>query len=173
MAVVEEFKSWGPLLEGGTPPDPKRKGHTFRSFVNALKQHGYEVEWRELRASDYGAPTVRKRFFLVARCDGQPIVWPVSTHGDPKSLDVKTGKLLPLRAAAEIIDWTRPCPSIFKRKKPFRHILPRFLPKYPYSTCCYFNEKLIEQFTIRGFDRTYSIRGVSLMIYNHLFQNTT
>lgn len=99
-------------------PDPKRKGHTFNSFVNALRYQGYQVEWRELRACDYGAPTSRNRFFLVARCDGQAIVWPEPTHGDPKNAAVKSGKLLPWRTAAEIIDWSLPCPSIFERKKP-------------------------------------------------------
>lgn len=99
-------------------PDPKRKGITFRSFVNALKRQGYEVEWRELRACDYGAPTIRKRLFLVARCDGRPVVFPKPTHGDPNSPEVKSGKLKPWRTAAEIIDWSIPCKSIFDRKKP-------------------------------------------------------
>lgn len=114
---VEEFKTWGPLTEDGQP-DISQKGRTFRSFVNALRRHGYVVEWRELRACDYGAPTIRKRLFLVARCDGRPIVWPEPTHGDPESPEVKSGKLLPWRTAAEIIDWSIPCPSIFTRKKP-------------------------------------------------------
>lgn len=114
---VEEFKTWGPLTIEGKP-DPKQKGRTFRAFVNALKRQGYQVEYRELRACDYGAPTIRKRFFLIARCDGRPIVWPKPTHGDPKSEAVKSGKLKPWRTAAEIIDWSIPCPSIFNRKKP-------------------------------------------------------
>ncbi|PZM62588.1 DNA cytosine methyltransferase [Paenibacillus dendritiformis] len=114
---VEEFKTWGPLTEDGQP-DISQKGRTFRSFVNALRRHGYKVEWRELRACDYGAPTIRKRLFLIARCDGRPIVWPEPTHGDPESPEVKSGKLLPWRTAAEIIDWSIPCPSIFTRKKP-------------------------------------------------------
>ncbi|EOW1911430.1 DNA cytosine methyltransferase [Yersinia enterocolitica] len=78
----------------------------------------YVVEFRELRASDYGAPTIRKRFFMVMRCDGQPVVWPEPTHGDPKSLDVQSGHRKPWRTAAECIDWSIPCPSIFERKKP-------------------------------------------------------
>lgn len=112
---VEEFVTWGPVIKEETPdgiihmPCPKRKGHTFRSFVNALKRHGYQVEWKELRACDYGAPTIRKRLFLVARCDGQPIVWPAATHGPG---------LKPYRTAADIIDWSLPCPSIFERKRP-------------------------------------------------------
>ncbi|EIV7025276.1 DNA cytosine methyltransferase [Salmonella enterica] len=84
-------------------------------LVNGL---GYVVEYRELRACDYGAPTIRKRFFMVMRCDGQPVVWPEPTHGDPKAPAVQAGKLLPWHTAAECIDWTIPAPSIFERKKP-------------------------------------------------------
>jgi len=113
---VEEFKTWGPLLKDGMP-DKDKKGQTFQSFVNALKRQGYQVEWKELRACDYGAPTIRKRFFLIARCDGQPIVWPEPTHGVPDSPAVKHGRLKPWRTAAEIVDWSLPCPSIFERKK--------------------------------------------------------
>ncbi|MBE3231568.1 DNA cytosine methyltransferase, partial [Klebsiella pneumoniae] len=79
---------------------------------------GYDVDYRELRACDYGAPTIRKRFFMVMRRDGQPIVWPAATHGDPKSPAVISGKLAPWRTAAECIDWSIPAPSIFGRKKP-------------------------------------------------------
>lgn len=79
---------------------------------------GYDAEHRELRACDYGAPTIRKRFFMLMRCDGKPIVWPEPTHGDPKSLEVQSGKLKPWRTAAECIDWSIPCPSIFERKRP-------------------------------------------------------
>lgn len=112
---VEEFKTWGPVIDGY--PDKKQKGKTFNSFVNALKKLGYQVEWKELKACDYGAPTIRKRFFLIARCDGRPIVWPEATHGDPNSDEVKEGILKPWKTAAEIIDWSLPCPSIFMRKK--------------------------------------------------------
>ncbi len=79
---------------------------------------GYVVDYRELRACDYGAPTIRKRFFMLMRCDGRPIVWPEPTNGDPKSLEVQSGKLKPWRTAAECIDWSIPCPSIFERKRP-------------------------------------------------------
>ncbi|HBR4591600.1 DNA methyltransferase [Klebsiella variicola] len=79
---------------------------------------GYVVDFRELRACDYGAPTIRKRFFMVMRRDGQPIVWPEATHGDPKSPAVLAGKLAPWRTVAECIDWSIPAPSIFGRKKP-------------------------------------------------------
>lgn len=114
---VEEFVTWGPLATDGRPC-PKNKGRTFTSFVNALQRLGYQVDWRELRACDYGAPTIRKRLFLIARCDGQPIVWPEPPHGDPASAAVKAKQLKPWRTAAEIIDWSLPCPSIFTRKKP-------------------------------------------------------
>ncbi|EJJ3881205.1 DNA cytosine methyltransferase [Salmonella enterica] len=83
-----------------------------------VKGLGYVVEYRELRACDYGAPTIRKRFFMVMRRDGKPIVWPEPTHGDPKSAAVQSGRLAPWRTAAECIDWTIPAPSIFDRKKP-------------------------------------------------------
>ncbi|KUQ34176.1 DNA cytosine methyltransferase [Klebsiella aerogenes] len=167
---VEEFKTWGPLIEippkpnlphemigsfigpvypGHSRPDPARVGETFRAFVGMLTNGipvnhpalaecceflelspdsdqakrliaglGYDVDYRELRACDYGAPTIRKRFFMVMRRDGQPIVWPAATHGDPKSPAVISGKLAPWRTAAECIDWSIPAPSIFGRKKP-------------------------------------------------------
>lgn len=113
---VEEFQTWGPLVEradGKLMPDPARSGETFREWVDALRSHGYRVEWRELRACDYGAPTTRKRLFLIARRDGQPIVWPAPSHGAADSADVLAGRRLPWRTAAEIIDWSEPCPSIF------------------------------------------------------------
>ncbi len=113
---VEEFKTWGPVVDG--KPCPARKGKTFESFVRQLKQLGYTVEWRNLIASDFGAPTIRKRFFLIARCDGQPIVWPTPTHGNPARIDFKKSGLKKWKTAADIIDWSIPCPSIFDRKKP-------------------------------------------------------
>ncbi len=129
---VEEFITWGPLKTdkaGNCYPCPKNKGRTFNSFVNALKRHGYSVEWKELRACDYGAPTIRKRLFLVARCDDQPIIWPPATHGDPKSLAVKSGQLKPWRTAAECIDWSLPCPSIFERTRPLAEATLRRIAK--------------------------------------------
>lgn len=116
---VEEFQGWGPLLADGMPC-PDRKGETFRQWTGELRKLGYKVEWRELRACDYGAPTIRKRLFLIARRDGRPIVWPKPTHGDPKSEAVRAGRLLPWRTAAEIIDWSLPCPSIFLTKEEAR-----------------------------------------------------
>lgn len=114
---VKEFQTWGPLGSDNRP-DKSRSGETFNKWVNELKKLGYEVEWRVLSACDFGAPTSRKRLFLIARCDGQPIVWPEPTHGDPENPETKKNKLKPWRTAAEIIDWTIPCPSIFERKKP-------------------------------------------------------
>lgn len=105
---VPEFVTWGPLTKDNYP-DVTQSGRTFNSFVNALKRYGYNVKWRELRACDYGAPTIRKRFFMVARCDGKSIVFPEPTNG--------VG-LKPYRTAAECIDWSIPCKSIFGRKKP-------------------------------------------------------
>lgn len=110
-------------------PCPKRKGREFNAFRNALQRHGYAVEWRELRACDYGAPTIRKRLFLIARRDGMPILWPAPTHGDPKSDAVKSGKLKPWRTAAECIDWSLPTPSIFDRAKPLADATCRRIAK--------------------------------------------
>jgi DNA (cytosine-5)-methyltransferase 1 len=121
---VEEFQTWGPVLDDGTPCQ-KRKGDTFRSFVRQLQEKGYAVEWRELRACDFGAPTIRKRLFLIARCDGQPIVWPEPTHGSPTSAAVKAKRLKPWRTAAECIDWSIPCPSIFERARPLAEATQR------------------------------------------------
>lgn len=142
MENVEEIQTWGPLTEidGKMKPDPARAGETFKGFLCMLtsgigKEHaafleaceflkldpdgeaadklarglGYAVDYRVLKACDYGAPTIRKRFYLVARRDGLPIVFPEPTHGKGKE---------PYRTAAECIDWSVPCPSIFGRKKP-------------------------------------------------------
>ncbi len=114
---VEEFRTWGPLCEANMPIK-ERAGETFEKWCKALRKAGYKLQFRELRACDYGAPTIRKRFFMIARRDGKPIVWPAPTHGKPGTPDVLAGKLKPWRTAAEIIDWSIPCPSIFERKKP-------------------------------------------------------
>lgn len=106
---VEEFQTWGPVRKG--KPVKKLAGTTFRKFISQLEALGYTVEFRELVAADFGAPTSRKRFYLIARCDGKPIVWPKPTHS-------KTGAdgLPKWRSAAEIIDWSLPCPSVFASK---------------------------------------------------------
>ncbi|MQA39015.1 DNA cytosine methyltransferase [Rugamonas aquatica] len=129
---VEEFKTWGPLLvdaEGNFRPDPARKGRTFESFLRQLRGHGYTVDHKELRASDYDTPTIRKRFFLVARRDGLPIRWPAPTNGAPTSAGVLAGNLAPWRTAAECIDWSIPCPSIFERKRPLADATLRRIAK--------------------------------------------
>jgi DNA (cytosine-5)-methyltransferase 1 len=114
---VEEFRTWGPIDDEGYPIK-ERAGETFDKWCRSLRKAGYKLQFRELRACDYGAPTIRKRFFMVARCDGKPIVWPEPTHGKPGSPEVLSGKRMAWRTAAEIIDWSIPCPSIFDRKKP-------------------------------------------------------
>lgn len=101
---VEEIEFWAPLGADGRP-DPERRGENFRRWVARLRNLGYVVEWRQLRASDYGAPTSRKRLFIIARCDGRPIVWPTPTHGRMAAR--------PYRTAAECIDFSIPVPSIF------------------------------------------------------------
>lgn len=115
MENVEEWKEWGPLIETdrGLMPCPENRGKTFQKWCKAMKRAGYKLQHRELRACDYGAPTIRKRLFVIARRDGQPIVWPEPTHGAPTDSEVIAGKKLPWRTAAEIIDWSLPCPSIF------------------------------------------------------------
>lgn len=137
MENVEEFKTWCDLIPAfdkkGKPkynkktglremvPDPtkideKGFGNRFKNWVRKFKRAGYKIQWRELRACDYDTPTIRKRLFIVARCDGLQIVFPKPTHGDPKSKEVKSGKLLPWRTAAECIDFSLPCPSIFNTR---------------------------------------------------------
>jgi DNA (cytosine-5)-methyltransferase 1 len=112
---VEEFATWGPTItgpKGHLIADPDRVGETFRQWAARFKKLGYRVECRVLRACDFGAPTIRKRLYIIMRRDGEKIAWPKPTHGDPKSAAVRKGKRLPWRTAAEIIDWNRPCPSI-------------------------------------------------------------
>lgn len=109
---VEEFADWGPLDDTGRPCRA-HKGQSFKAWVAGLEAEGYAVEWRTLRACDYGAPTIRKRLYLIARRDGEPIVWPAPTHGR---------SLLPYRTAAECIDWSLPCPSIFLSREEGRKV---------------------------------------------------
>ena len=145
---VEEFQDWGPLLDDGTPC-PVRKGLTFRRWKKQLENVGYVVKCRELRACDYGAPTIRKRLFVIARRDGLPIVWPAPTHGPG---------LLPYRTAAECIDWSLPCPSIFERKRPLAEATMRRIAKgvkrYVLDTA----DPFIVPITHTGGDRVHSIR---------------
>ncbi len=109
----EEVSALGeqvPIADQALVPDPKRQGETFRKFVRSLERCGYAVEHREMRACDFGAPTTRKRWFLIARRDGKPIVWPEPSHGEKKGLK-------PFRTAAECIDWSIPMLSIFATQK--------------------------------------------------------
>ena len=115
---VEEFRTWGPVRRGR--PVKSKTGQTFRQWLGQLEALGYVVEWRELVAADYGAPTTRKRFFLIARSAGRPIVWPEPTHAPADSQEVKAGTKKPWRSAAEIINWNLPAPSIFATKEEIR-----------------------------------------------------
>lgn len=112
---VEEFTTWGPVRKGR--PVKKKAGQTFKKWLRQLKDCGYHVEYRELVAADYGAPTTRKRFVLIARNDTKPIVWPEKTHAPADSWKVRDGKCKPWRSAAEIIDWSIPMYSVFATKK--------------------------------------------------------
>ena len=126
---VEEFKTWGPLNRRHHPIRAKQ-GKTFEKFVSQLTDLGYEVQFRELVAADYGAPTMRKRFFMIARCDGKPIIWPEPTHAPANSEAVKAGLLKPYVGAYTQLDFTLPCPSIFdtseeiKKKYGIRAVRP-------------------------------------------------
>lgn len=126
---VEEFRTWGPLNRNHRPIK-SRQGQTFRRFIQQLQELGYEVQTRELIAADYGAPTMRKRFFLIARCDGRPIIWPEPTHAQVDSEEVRSGKLQPYVGAYTQIDFSMPCPSIFdtseeiKKKYGIRAVRP-------------------------------------------------
>jgi DNA (cytosine-5)-methyltransferase 1 len=108
MENVEEFKTWGELDDDGYPI-PERAGELFKEWRRKIEAQGYVGEFRELRACDYNTPTIRKRLFGIFRCDGEPIVWPEPTHGPGRK---------PYRTAAECIDWSLPCPSIFERDRP-------------------------------------------------------
>lgn len=155
---VEEFQTWGPVRRGH--PIKSRAGQTFRRFIDQLEGLGYAVEWRELVAADYGAPTTRKRFFLIARRDGRPIVWPEPTHAPAGSREVLEGRKRPWRSAAEIIDWSLPCPSIFDTRKEIRE-------KYGLSAQRPLRPNTMRRI-IRGVDK-FSIKAPEpfLVVVNH------
>lgn len=155
---VEEFQTWGPVRRGH--PIKSRAGQTFRRFIDQLEGLGYAVEWRELVAADYGAPTTRKRFFLIARRDGRPIVWPEPTHAPAGSREVLEGRKKPWRSAAEIIDWSLPCPSIFDTRKEIRE-------KYGLSAQRPLRPNTMRRI-IRGMDK-FSIKAPEpfLVVVNH------
>jgi DNA (cytosine-5)-methyltransferase 1 len=160
---VEEFADWGPLLDDGTPC-PLRKGFTFRRWWRQLENLGYQVEMRELRACDYGAPTTRKRLFIIARCDGTPIVWPGRTHGF---------EWQPYRTAAECVDWNIPVPSIFLTreeakawgkyygvrppKRPIVDATLRRLARGVFRYVIHNPQPFIVPLTHQGADRAYSL----------------
>ncbi len=117
---VEEFEQWSPVIydaDGSGRRDPERRGETFGRMVGAMRREGYRGEWRTIRAYRHGAPTLRNRLYMVFRRDGQPIAWPDPTHGDPRA---SGGGLLPWRTAADVIDWSLPCPSIFMTREEAR-----------------------------------------------------
>lgn len=145
---VEEFQDWGPLLADDRP-DPLRRGFTFRRWVGQLRAAGYQVEARQLRASDYGAPTSRRRLFVIARRDGQPIVWPEPTHGPGR---------LPHRTAAECIDFALPCPSIFERERPLAEATLRRIARGIQRFVVEAAEPFIIPVSHQGDHRAHSIR---------------
>lgn len=155
---VEEFQTWGPVRKGR--PVKSKAGQTFRKWLSQLEALGYAVEWRELVAADYGAPTTRKRFFLVARCDGAPIVWPEPTHAPAGSREVLEGQKKPWRSAAEVIDWSLPCPSIFDTREAIRE-------KYGLSAQRPLRPKTMRR-VIRGVDK-FAIKAPEpfLVVVNH------
>ena len=152
---VEEFQTWGPVRKG--KPVKKLAGTTFRKFIDQLTELGYTVEYRELIAADYGAPTTRKRFYLIARCDGKPVVWPKPTHS-------KTGAdgLPKWRSAAEIIDWSLPCPSVFASKA-------EIMAEYGLKAVRPLAKNTMRRI-IRGVDK-FTIRSGKPFIVQQKFQN--
>lgn len=115
---VPEFLTWGPVRKG--KPVKSKAGQTFAQWKKQLEDLGYVIEYRELCAADYGAPTIRTRLVIVARRDGRPIVWPQPTHAKRDSEAVRNGTLKPWRAAAEVIDFSLPTYSIFESKDQIR-----------------------------------------------------
>lgn len=158
---VEEFQTWGPVRKG--KPVKKHAGETFRKFISQLEDLGYVVEYRELVAADYGAPTTRKRFALISRCDGKPIVWPERTHAPRDSKEVKSGKLLPWRSAAEIIDWSLPSYSIFASKQEIKE-------KYGVNAVRPLADNTLRRI-VRGVDK-FTIKSGKPFIVQQKFSNT-
>ncbi len=157
---VEEFVTWGAVRKGR--PVKKFSGSTFRKWKKQLLDLGYHVEHRELVAADYGAPTIRKRFVLIARCDGKPIVWPERTHAPADSPEVKSGKCKPWRSAAEIIDWSLPMYSIFDTKAEIKE-------KYGVNAVRPLADNTLRRI-IRGVNK-FTIRSGKPFIMQNRFQN--
>ena len=213
---VEEFKDWGPLDDDGQPIKSRMgetfeafcgvlsKGvsESHPGYVECLRflklergtqkakrlaqGLGYDVDFRELRACDYGAPTTRRRLFMINRCDGLPIVWPKPTHGPIGSSDVLSGALLPYKSAVDCIDWSVPTKSIFHRSKPlaekslariargldkflFSHPDPYVMPgsdvapivcdSSPFTSG---SEPLVASFLVKHFGGNYSGAGIPM-----------
>ena len=155
---VEEFQTWGPVRKG--KPVKSRAGETFRKWKEQLKSLGYCIEHRELVAADYGAPTIRKRFFLIARCDGKPIIFPEKTHAPAGSEEVKEGRKKTWKSAAEVIDWSLPCPSIFDTSEAIKE-------KYGIRAVRPLAENTIKRI-IRGLDKfVLNTSAPFLVIVNH------
>ena len=157
---VEEFQTWGPVRKG--KPVKSKAGQTFRQWKKQLSELGYVIEHKELVAADYGAPTTRKRFVLVARCDGKPIVWPERTHAPRNSPEVQAGKLKPWRSAAEIIDWSIPGYSIFQSKEEIKQ-------KYGVTVVRPLAENTLRR-VIRGVDK-FTLKSGAPFIVQQKFQN--
>lgn len=157
---VEEFQTWGPVRKG--KPVKSKAGQTFRQWKKQLTDLGYVIEHKELVAADYGAPTTRKRFVLVARCDGKPIVWPERTHAPRNSPEVQAGKLKPWRSAAEIIDWSIPGYSIFQSKEEIKQ-------KYGVTVVRPLAENTLRR-VIRGVDK-FTLKSGAPFIVQQKFQN--
>lgn len=153
---VEEFQTWCPLADDGRPC-PLRKGETFALWKKQLQALGYVVEHRELRACDYGAPTIRKRLFLVARCDGGAIVWPTPTHAQPDKRGKVPAGMKPWRTAADCIDWSIPAPSIFERKKPLADATCRRIAKGVMRYVVQAEKPFIVSLTHQGGDRVENL----------------
>jgi DNA (cytosine-5)-methyltransferase 1 len=145
---VEEFQDWGPLLEDGRPC-PERRGLSFRRWHRQIENLGYQIDMRELRACDYGAPTTRKRLFIIARRDGQEIVFPEAAFGPNKPQ--------PYRTAAECIDWSVPCPSIFGRARPLADNTMRRIARGVMRYVVNNPRPFIVPITHRGDDRVHPI----------------
>ena len=162
---VEEFQTWGPVRKG--KPVKKKSGETFKKWLSQLRALGYQVDYKELVAADYGAPTIRKRFVLVARCDGKPIVWPKRTHAPAESEDVRSGQCLPWRSAADVIDWNLPAYSVFATKQEIKE-------KYGATAVRPLAENTMRR-VIRGVDRFTIRSGRPFLVGNTVpvtFSNT-
>jgi DNA (cytosine-5)-methyltransferase 1 len=158
---VPEFTTWGPVRNG--KPVKKKAGKTYQRWLSQLEALGYKVETNKLCAADYGAPTIRTRFHLIARCDGKPIVWPKRTHAPRDHVDVERGKLEPWKSASEIIDFSLPCPSIFASKSEIKE-------QYGINAMRPLKENTLRRIA-RGLDK-FVIKSAEPFIVQHKFDNS-